>query len=74
MSVRKALVALVGDGYSVKEKSDTEHGEPGRRVTLNDGLEFFEFFFAEDRKITDEQAAVIIESYLRNHGKVEDKS
>jgi hypothetical protein len=67
MSVRTELVRLVGDDYLVKEEKDAEeHGEPGRRVTLNDGSDTFEFFFADDRKINDEHAAVIINSYLRN--------
>ncbi len=65
MSLHKTLTTLLGPNYRIRQSHAVQHGEPGRKVVVSTRVRDHEFFFADDRKITEDQAASIILSYLR---------
>ena len=65
MSLKQQLEQL-GTFDSVKIDRIVQHGEPGREVTIRSGCLVHTVFLADDRKITDDHAVHIIQSYTRH--------
>ena len=65
MSIKATVRQHFGNRFDkITEERITQHGEPGRELVLTEGSISHTFFFADDRKITDEHALDIVRSYL----------
>jgi hypothetical protein len=65
MSLKQQLEQL-GTFDSVKIDRVVQHGEPGREVAVVESGRVHTVFLADDRKITDDHAVRIIQSYTRH--------